>query len=171
MSERPLQSNGAPLSCLAKTSDCRIGPRFSVLFFFGNVYFVGFRLCEANFGSGTGNWVEGTLLRNPRFASHVFTRCGGCTLFFFFFLVILFFPFWFLVNPSRLPHSPSEFSLYSSTFGHSVICEWPGLALPPSILPGLSPPIHPQIEVINRVIVEVLERTGRANAILRVLDQ
>ena len=41
---------------------------------------------EANFGSGTGNWVEGTLLRNPRFASHVFTRCGGYMSFFFFFL-------------------------------------------------------------------------------------
>jgi len=45
VSEKPLQSNGAPLSGLAKTGDCRIRPRFSnLLFFLGNVYFVGFRL-------------------------------------------------------------------------------------------------------------------------------
>lgn len=73
---------------------------------------------EANFGSGTGNWVEGTLLRNPRFASHVFTRCGGY-MSFFFFVVVLSFPTRLLVNPSRPPRPlPSELSPYLWLFGH-----------------------------------------------------
>jgi hypothetical protein len=86
VSEKPLQSNGAPLSCLAKTGDCRIRPRFSNLFFLSVMSILLVFGYEANFGSGTGNWVEGTLLRNPRFASHVFTRCGGYMSFFFFVL-------------------------------------------------------------------------------------
>ena len=84
MSKRPLQSNGAPLSYLAKTSDCRIGPRFSVLFFSVMSILLVFGYVKRTLVAGPGIGLKAhfyVTLGSPA----TFSRAAEVAMFFFFF--------------------------------------------------------------------------------------